>query len=141
MKMKPFTNKVNKKVFLGGTCNGSTWRDSIIPLLKIDYFNPVVENWTESDYKIELQQREICDFVLYVITPKMKGIYSICEVIEDSIKHPDKTILCVLFKDEDTVFDEAQIKSFDAMKKMVINNNATVCTDLNDVVNFLNNQS
>lgn len=32
------------KVFLGGTCNGSIWREKLIPLLKIDYFNPVVAN-------------------------------------------------------------------------------------------------
>lgn len=31
-----------KKVFLGGTCNDTTWRDKIIPYLKIDYFNPIV---------------------------------------------------------------------------------------------------
>ena len=26
------------KVFLGGTCNGSLWRNELIPQLKIDYF-------------------------------------------------------------------------------------------------------
>ena len=40
-------------VFLGGTCNNSTWRDKLIPLLKIDYFNPVVEDWTEEAQQIE----------------------------------------------------------------------------------------
>ncbi len=33
---------INKKVFLGGTCNGSLWRDALIKKLNIDYFNPVV---------------------------------------------------------------------------------------------------
>lgn len=33
----------NKRVFLGGTCNESTWRDELIKKLKIDYFNPVVK--------------------------------------------------------------------------------------------------
>ena len=28
-----------KKVFLGGTCNGSTWREELIPMLKVPYFN------------------------------------------------------------------------------------------------------
>ena len=45
------------KVFLGGTCNGSTWRDELIPMLNIDYFNPVVENWTSECQKEELKQR------------------------------------------------------------------------------------
>ena len=35
------------KVFLGGTCNNSKWRDKLIPMLNIDYFNPVVDDWTE----------------------------------------------------------------------------------------------
>lgn len=30
------------KVFLGGTYNGSNWREKLIPNLKIDYFNPIV---------------------------------------------------------------------------------------------------
>ena len=68
------------KVFLGGTCNESTWRDELIKKLKIDYFNPVVDDWTEECYKEELRQREICDYCLYVITPKMTGVYSIAEV-------------------------------------------------------------
>ena len=48
-----------KKVFLGGTCNGSTWRNELIPKLTIDYFNPVVDNWKEENYKQELIERII----------------------------------------------------------------------------------
>jgi len=33
-----------KKIFLGGTCNNSTWREQLIPMLQINYFNPVVDN-------------------------------------------------------------------------------------------------
>ena len=36
-----------KKVFLGGTCNDSLWREELIKKLEIDYFNPVVDDWTE----------------------------------------------------------------------------------------------
>ncbi|GAI10708.1 unnamed protein product [marine sediment metagenome] len=63
------------KVFLGGTCNESTWRDRLISLLKIDYFNPVVEDWTEECMAEEIRQRESCDYVLYVLTPLMTGSY------------------------------------------------------------------
>lgn len=31
------------KFFLGGTTNNTNWRDKLIPKLKIDYFNPVVD--------------------------------------------------------------------------------------------------
>jgi len=84
------------KVFLGGTCNGSVWRDKLIPMLNIEYFNPVVEDWTEECMLEERKQREICDYCLYVITPSMSGVYSIAEVVDDSNKRPTITIFCVL---------------------------------------------
>ena len=71
-----------KKVFLGGTCNGSRWRDRLIPLLDIDYFNPVVEEWNDKAQQEEMLQRENCDYCLYVLTPKMEGVYSVAEVVD-----------------------------------------------------------
>lgn len=35
------------KVFLGGTCSGPRWRDELIPLLKCEYYNPIIKNWCE----------------------------------------------------------------------------------------------
>jgi hypothetical protein len=84
------------KVFLGGTCNESVWREKLIPMLDIDYFNPVVDDWNEECQLREIEERENCDFCLYVITPLMKGFYSIAEVVDDSNKRPEKTILCIL---------------------------------------------
>jgi len=69
------------KVFLGGTCNESKWREELINLLKIDYFNPIVENWTGDCMEEERKQRNNCDFVLYTITPKMTGVYSIDKLV------------------------------------------------------------
>lgn len=128
------------KVFLGGTCNGSDWRDKIIDKLKIDYFNPVVDDWTEDDYEEELRQRKICDYLLYVITPKMKGVYSIAEVIDDSNKNPEKTIFCFIEDDANNKFDKDQIKSLNAVGKMIINNKGKYFKTLNDVIEFLNNK-
>lgn len=127
-----------KKVFLGGTCNGSKWRDKIIPKLKIDYFNPVVNDWTLEHQKEELKQRKICDYCLYVITPKLKGVYSIAEVIDDSNKNPKKTIFCVLNKDENKEFDNASLKSLNSVSSMVVKNGGTSFNNLEDVINFLN---
>jgi len=42
------------RVFLGGTCNKSTWRQRLIKLLKIDYFNPVVDDWNEEALRIDI---------------------------------------------------------------------------------------
>lgn len=46
------------KVFLGGTCAGWKWRDELQPLLKCDYYNPIVKNWSEEDRLREVHERE-----------------------------------------------------------------------------------
>ena len=53
------------KVFLGGTCAESKWRDNIIPQLKCEYFNPVVDDWTPECQKIEEREKRICEYHLY----------------------------------------------------------------------------
>lgn len=137
-----------KKVFLGGTCNNSDWRETLIPALNIDYFNPAVDDWTEECYQEELGQREICDYCLYVITPRMTGVYSIAEVVDDSNKRPGKTIFCVLEKDYpnkskgDTwlsvTFDEGSLKSLDRVGGMVEGNGGRYFKSLKEVANYLN---
>ena len=121
------------EVFLGGTCNGSTWREELIPKLKIDYFNPVVEDWNEEAQRKEIEKRETCDFCLYVITKEMKGVYSIAEVVDDSNKRPEKTIFSV--KKEG--FDEQALRSLDMVGKMVKRNGGNYL-DFDDLPKFLN---
>lgn len=129
-----------KKVFLGGTCNGSKWRNELIQLLHISYFNPDADVWTNEMMEEELKQRELCDYCLYVLTPKMIGFYSIAEVVDDSNKRPQKTIFCFLIQDEEFTFTEFQIKSLEQTAKMVIRNGAHFFRNLKDVAFFLNNQ-
>jgi hypothetical protein len=95
MKTLLFDNVENKKVFLGGTCNNSTWREKLIPMLKINYFNPVVDEWTPECQEEEIRQKEICDYCLYTITNEMTGVYSIAKAVDDSNKRPEKNhFLC-----------------------------------------------
>lgn len=125
-----------KRVFLGGTCNGSTWRDGMIPKLEIDHFNPVVPEWNEEAYQRELYEREHCDYLLYTITPKAKGFYSIAEVIDDSNKRPDKTVFCLLTEDDGEVFEKFQLKSLQKVGEMVRENGGTWCESLDEVIDF-----
>lgn len=140
------------KVFLGGTCNESKWRNELIEMLDIDYFNPVVDNWTEECYQEELRQREICDYCLYIITPRMTGVYSIAEAVDDSNKRPEKTIFCLLTMDtnpelnnttatntpEHIFFSNAQLKSLDKVGLMIEKNGGKYFDTLKDVADFLN---
>ena len=126
------------KVFLGGTCANSTWRNNLIPLLQIDYFNPVVKDWTPECQWEEVKQRQECDFVLYVITPEMEGVYSIAEVVEDSIKRPSKTIFCFIDGNGFNLFTNGARKSLEAVGRMVVRNGGTWLATLADVANYVN---
>lgn len=127
-----------KKIFLGGTCNNSTWRKELISLLKIDYFNPVVENWTPECQIEEIKQRENCDYCLYTITPKMIGVYSIAEAVDDSCKRPLKTIFCLLTEDGAERFDNHQLKSLKATGELIKRNGGKICDSLQEVANIVN---
>lgn len=130
---------MSKRIFLGGTCNGSTWRNEMIEHLKsngLEYFNPVVDDWNEEVYENELREREICDFCLYCITPRMTGVYAIAETIDDSNKQPNKTILVLLAEDENSRFMETQWKSLINVGKMVHKNGGVVFEDLKNAAEY-----
>ncbi len=103
------------KVFLGGTCNNTTWRDQIIPLLSIPYFNPVVEDWTEECQAIEIDEKENkCDIHLYVITKDMQGVFSIAEAV-----HSAHTNAKTVFQIIPEGFEDHELKSLQATAELI----------------------
>jgi len=125
------------KVFLGGTCNDSKWREELIPMLEkegIEYFNPVVDDWNEEAQVSERRERKECDYVLYVITPAMTGVYAIAEAVDDSNKRPSKTIFCSLAKYNGEEFSESAYKSLIQVKYMIARNGCWALSSLKDVI-------
>ena len=123
-----------KKVFLGGTCNESTWRNELIPLLEekgIEYYNPVVEDWTPECQQEEYRQKEICDVHLYLITKKMKGVFSIAEAVA-SCQDAGKLTLFVL-ANFDGEFDEGERKSLDAVGNLIVKLGGAYHTGMNTI--------
>lgn len=131
-------NSKNKhKVFLGGTCSKTKWRDELINLLEIDYFNPVVKNWNNECQKEEERQKNFeCDLQLYVITKEIRGVFSIAEVTEAAINLGERCIFCVLDKNQ---FDVGMKKSLDAVINLVKKYKAKYFDNLYDVAEYLNN--
>lgn len=128
-------------VFLGGTCNKSTWRENLINLLdenKVSWFNPVVEDWDDGAYQQELYERKHCGIVLFVITPKMTGVYAIAEAVDDSNKRPERTAFMFLHQDENISFNKGQLRSLDAVRKMIEQNGGKTFDDLEACANYLN---
>lgn len=131
------------KVFLGGTCSGWKWRNELQPLLKCDYYNPIVKNWSESDRLREVHERETSDYVLYGITNGIKGVYSIAEVVDDSNKRPDKTIFLNLYKEDERGFTKQMSHSLKAVENLLKSNGIKVFSGNNaieEVAEFLNSK-
>ena len=109
---------MTNKVFLGGTCAETTWRDKIIDKLSenIEYFNPVVKNWTPVDQKKEIDEKENkCNIHFYCITSEMKGVFSIAEVVDSVHNKNIRTILHIILDG----FDKGQLKSLEATVDLV----------------------
>lgn len=125
------------RIFLGGTCNGSRWRDEFRGLVDYECYDPTVSSWSLENIASEDLEKEKCDFLLYVITPLMDGFYSIAEVVDDSNKWPHKTQLVILDSDEGKTFSEHQRKSIKAVARIVRSNGARVFYSLNEAATFL----
>lgn len=130
-----FDQAIDYKVFLGGTCAGEDYRKDLIPMLNIPYFNPVVENWTPADQENEEKEKIICGIHLYVITPAMKGVFSIAEAVNSSLTPTKNTVFCILDK---TKFEEKVLKSLEATEELLKRNGAIIANNLNDVAEVLN---
>lgn len=132
-------NSSKNRVFLGGTCNETTWRDILIPKLKnIDYFNPIVEDWTPECQEIEMDEKENkCNIHLYVITSEMTGVFSIAEAV-DSVHNIEKITIFHVIPDG---FEKFQLKSLKAVSDLIILRGgiSNIDSDLSVVVDVLNN--
>ena len=129
------------RVYLGGTCNGSTWREALIALLntkRVDFFNPVVLEWTKAAQQREIRERKKCDYCLYVLTPLMVGFYGAVEAALDSVAQPQKVLFCVLDEDGGQVWNEHNHKSLQSMKQMIRDRGCRIFDDLKQVADFLN---
>lgn len=124
------------RVFLGGTCGNSVWRQEVIKLLNkgIACYNPVVDVWNEEHRLKEVLERETCNYIVYTLTKEMVGVYSIAEVVDDSNKRPENTLLCIL----EEGFDQEKLKSIHAVVKLIEKNGVDVFYSIYDLVRHLN---
>ena len=71
-------------VFLGGSCNPTTWRkDIVIPELKrlgITYYNPQVDHWAPELIELENQAKQNCEILFFVVDNQTRAIASMMEI-------------------------------------------------------------
>jgi len=126
------------KVSLQGKSNGSLWKEEFIKMLKIDHVDLGERNRSLIDFHNE--DKELCNFHLYVLTPNTINFYSIAELIDDSNKSPEKTMYVHYSTDRDKRFNKEQVESLYQITEMVKSNGGRVFFTLNCVATFLNNQ-
>jgi hypothetical protein len=128
------------KVFLGGTCGDTKWREILIPMLKIKYFDPRVKDWNDEARRIEEQEKDSSDYHLYVITPAMTGVYSIAEVINSCYRNK-ATIFCFIQHESQYSFTRHQVKSLEAVGHMVSSLGGFWAPDLESAADFMNSKA
>lgn len=124
-------------VFLGGTCAKPDYRELLIPLLTTDYFNPVVEEWTEADAIKEDEAKLNASVNVFVITPAAVGSYSIAELTELAIIS-DKPLYVMFMEVEGFTWNEHQVKANTQIKKLLSKYNALVFEDLSRLAKTIN---
>jgi hypothetical protein len=78
------TCKYDGAVFLGGSCNPTSWRrDIVIPRLLeegISFYNPQVDHWSPELIDIEEEAKQAATTLLYVIDDQTRAVSSMVEV-------------------------------------------------------------
>lgn len=81
--MPPPNADVSFCVFLGGSCNPTTWRQDVAcPMLErnnVTFYNPQVDVWDESMIEKESKAKEKAKILLFVIDNKTRGYASLVE--------------------------------------------------------------
>lgn len=82
----PASTDPGAAVFLGGSCNPTTWRFThAIPALEaagLSYFNPQVKDWSEDLIGKEALAKEQAKVLLFVIDDETRAISSMVEASE-----------------------------------------------------------
>ncbi|WDS62028.1 hypothetical protein [Pseudomonas phage D6] len=125
------------EVFLGGTCAGPDYREQLIPLLTVPYFNPVVKDWKPEDAAKEDIAKQSASINVFVITPAAVGMYSIAELTELAIQS-EKPLFVMFMEVEGYTWNEHQQKSNDQIKKLLSRYKAFIFEDLAKMANVIN---
>jgi len=127
---------MNKLIFLGGTCNQSTWRDQLTAPNGFEFFNPQLPagvEWEKHHQDAEEAAKKNAAIQVYVITPEMTGVFSIAELVAMAITDREHLVVGIIGE-----FEPFMQKSMDATARLVQAQGKYVCRDIDDVQGELN---
>jgi hypothetical protein len=83
LKTQKSSNCPSYDVFLGGSCNPTTWRqETAMPSLKslgITYYNPQQSNWVPEMIELEHQAKQTSQIILMVMNDQTRNVVSMIE--------------------------------------------------------------
>lgn len=127
------------KVFLGGTCGKSTWRDEVAVLLhrvNLECFNPqTLGDLRPERFQVErIAKSHKCSLHLYVITCEGGNLYSVAEAVESAAKGYLTVVQVV-----PTGFTDEQLRSLNDVLALLtsLGAHAIVSETLSSAVNIL----
>lgn len=89
---------VSNLVFLGGSCNPTTWRTEVaIPYFRqaqINFYNPQVQTWRPELIEEENQAKSDAGILLFVIDNQTRGVSALIELAE--LVAGNRILVCVL---------------------------------------------
>jgi hypothetical protein len=131
-------------IFLGGT-HHSNWRKDFLKIIKelnpsIKCYDPSVESWTYESVLLENLVKQNTPYHVYVLSPRMIGVYSIAEMIDSAHENSVKTYFHIMDTDIDNDgnivnWDPKLRNSIYAINNMLIRHNAYKATSLEDLAN------
>lgn len=87
------TRGMKDQVFLGGSCDPTTWRkDTAIPVLEkaeVGFYDPQRPGWNESFVALEATAKDESNVLLFVIDKETRAIASILEATEYTVDGRD----------------------------------------------------
>lgn len=99
------------EVFLGGSCNPTTWRaDIAIPtlnLLGISFYNPQVSEWTPDLLELEHRAKEKAKVLFFVMDSQTRSTAGAIEVAHIAGKNSKRLVLVLLpYKPQQKILNE-----------------------------------
>lgn len=104
----PVTDPIAPRVFLGGVCGSTVWRQDVaIPLFEeanVTYYNPQVSRWIEPLVPLETLMKAWCPTLLFVIDGSTRAVASLVEA-SNLISEGRQVVLVLENVPKDAVID------------------------------------
>ncbi|KAL0276298.1 UNVERIFIED_CONTAM: hypothetical protein PYX00_003897 [Menopon gallinae] len=146
---KPSKTMRKYDVFLGGSCNPTTWRKDIaIPKLKemnISYYNPQVSQWRPDLLELEYQAKENSAVMFFVIDNQTRGVSTLVEVAHIAGSKRNLTLVIQSYTQEKQticgeVISQREYEDLrngqEVLRELVESQNMVVFNDIHDALKW-----